>query len=182
MRGGNQAVGRSGEPEQQQDYIEPLGEHNRAAFSCGCGVLDNYLKTQATQDARKDAAVPFALIETASGRLIGYYTLSSTGINLDGLPEEVAKKLARYPTVPATLLGRLAVDENHQGQRLGEHLLMDALHRSLRNSKEVASTAVIVDPINGKAKTFYEKYEFVAFGDDERMYLLMKSIKKLFAD
>lgn len=169
--------------EQQQDYfIEPLGEHDRAAFSCGCEPLDKYLKTQVNQDASRDAATPYALVETASGRLVGYYTLCNTGIDLSGIPKDVAKKLPRYPTVSATLLGRLAVDENYKGQGLGEHLLMDALHRSLRTSKEIASTAVVVDPINDKAKTFYEKYEFAPFGDDERMYLLMKRIKKLFAD
>jgi GNAT superfamily N-acetyltransferase len=38
----------------------------------------------------------------------------------------------KYPVVPAALLGLLAVDQQAQGQRLGERLLMDALRRTLR--------------------------------------------------
>ena len=43
------------------------------------------------------------------------------------------------------LLGRLAVDVGHQGQGLGEILLMDALGRALTQSQEIAALAVVVD-------------------------------------
>ncbi|GAB4195692.1 MAG: hypothetical protein Fur006_42420 [Coleofasciculaceae cyanobacterium] len=163
------------------DYlIEPLGSHhNRAAFACGVEPLDVYLKRQAGQDARKRVAAPFVLLDQSSGIVAGYYTLSAIGINTVELPTEVAKKLPKYPIVPATLLGRLAVDKNYQGKKLGEILLMDALHRSLRS--EIASMAVVVDAKDERARAFYEHYHFIRFPDySHRLFLLMKTIAKLF--
>jgi hypothetical protein len=45
------------------------------------------------------------------------------------VPPEIAKKLPRYPLIPATLEGRLAVDERHYGEGIGEFLLMNAPRR-----------------------------------------------------
>jgi ribosomal protein S18 acetylase RimI-like enzyme len=161
--------------------IEPLGEkHNRAAFSCGVRALDSYLTRQAGQDARKRAAVPF--VATTDGQTIaGYYTLSQYAIALDVIPEDVAKKLPKYPMVPATLLGRLAVGSNFRGQRLGETLLMDALYRSLESSKQVASAGVIVDAKDESAVAFYRKYGFIELPKIEnRLFLPMGTVEQLF--
>lgn len=108
--------------------IEPLGpKHDRATFLCGVPILDDYLHKQAIQDLKKHVAVPFAL--TSDGVTIaGYYTLSQYAVHLDVIPPEVAKKLPKYPTVPTTLLGRLAVSIAFRGQGHGATLLMDALH------------------------------------------------------
>ena len=72
------------------------------------------------------------------------------------MPDDVARKLPKYPTLPATLLGRLAVDRRYRGQGLGEALAMDALGRSWRLSRQIASVAVVVDAKDGRARTFYE--------------------------
>ena len=61
------------------------------------------------------------------------------------MPGDVAKKLPRYPLIPATLLDRLAVDSRYQGQGIGEILLMDALNRALMQSAKIASAAAVVD-------------------------------------
>jgi predicted GNAT family N-acyltransferase len=165
------------------DYvIEPLGSHHdRAAFSCGIVRLDTYLQRQATQDNRNDFAVPFALIDKNSGAVAGYYTLSSLHIDMGELPTEVTRKLPRYPTAPATLLGRLAIDKKYQGRKLGEMLLMDALYRSLNSSHEIASMAVVVDAKDEKVRSFYERYDFIQFPNSPlRLFLPMKSIAKMF--
>src|SRR5258708_25504756 len=103
------------------------------------------MKKEGGQDARKRAAAPF--VATTDGQTIaGYYTLSQFAIGLDAIPEEVAKRLPKYPMVSATLLGRLAVSTEFRARGLGEILLMDALHRSLDSSKQIASAGGIVDP------------------------------------
>jgi hypothetical protein len=80
-------------------------------------ALDSYLRTQASQDARKHAAT-FAL--TPDGVTIaGYYTLSQYSVELATFPNEIIKKLPKYPLVPATLLGRLAVSLSFRGRRGG---------------------------------------------------------------
>ena len=76
---------------------------------------------------RRVAACFVALSEDE--HIAGFYTLAATGVLLSGLPESTQKQLPRYPTVPAVLLGRLAVDQAFAGQGLGSALLADALHR-----------------------------------------------------
>jgi predicted GNAT family N-acyltransferase len=162
--------------------IEPLGKkHDRAAFSCGVEALDAYLHKQAAQDARKHAAVTF--VATPGGRTIaGYYTLSQYAIELDSVPEELARKLPRYPMVSTTLLGRLAVSTDFRGQRIGETLLMDALRRSWELSKQVASAGVIVDAKDEPAREYYRRYGFLDLPQVERrLFLPMGTIEQLFA-
>jgi predicted GNAT family N-acyltransferase len=162
--------------------FEPLeSEHDRAAFSCGVAALDNYLQKQAGQDVKKHAAVAFVM--TADGRTIaGYYTLSQYSIRLDDVPEEVAKKLPKYPNVPATLLGRLAVSKAFQGQKLGMLLLMDALYRCLNGSRELASAGVIVDAKDAAAVDFYKKFGFLQLPSvEKRLFLPIGTIEKMFA-
>lgn len=163
-------------------HIEPLGKtHNRAAFSCGVPALDQYLQRQAGQDARRYAAAPFVLCEGDSTAILGFYTLSAISVDVGELPDETARKLPRYPEIPATLIGRLAVDQRRRGERLGEFLLMDALHRSLRQAGEIAAAAVVVDAMDDRARSFYEAYDFRVFPDRaNRMFLPMTAVKKIF--
>jgi GNAT superfamily N-acetyltransferase len=162
--------------------IEPLRDgHNRADFLCGNDSLDRYLKEQAGQDFRRACATPFVLVPAyGDAAILGYYTLSSYGIDVGELPAAVAKKLPRYPLIPATLLGRLAVDRRYQGQGIGEFLLLDALYRVLRQSSEIASAAVVVDAIDAGAVKFYEHFGFVAFPSIAgRLFLPMKTAASL---
>ena len=162
--------------------VEALGkQHDRSGFTCGSEALDQYLRVQAGQDARKRVAATFVLCEGESNRVVGYYTLSAVSVDIGAWPENVAKKLPRYPVVPATLLGRLAIDRQLQGRGAGEHLLMDALHRSGQASREVASVALVVDAKNDQAAGFYQRYDFIPLLDPpSRLFLPMSTIEKLF--
>jgi len=164
-------------------WIEPLrGDHNRADFWCGNTSLDRYLKEQAGQDLRRGCATSFVLVSQRGDTTIrGYYTLSSYGIDVGELPVGVAKKLPRYPLIPAILLGRLTVDRSLQGQGIGEFLLMDALHRALVQSVEIAAAAVVVDAIDDGATRFYRHFGFVAFpAIASRLFLPTKAVGELF--
>lgn len=163
--------------------VEPLERHHdRTSFSCGNPALDQYLKERARQDARRYVAAPFVLIPAPGEKtILGYYTLSSFAIDLAELPEDTARKLPSYPNVPVTLLGRLAVDQRHAGQGYGEFLLMDALHRSLTQSSQIAAVAVVVDAIDDNAVRFYRHFNFTPFTDrPNRLFLPMRTIAVLF--
>lgn len=111
---------------------------------------------------------------------IGYCTLAATGIALAELPEALAKKLPRYPVVPATLMGRLAVDARHRGQGHGEFLLFDAFSRALRS--EIATYAFVVDAKDDKAAEFYRRYRFLPLVEGgRRLFVPMAEVAKLFA-
>jgi GNAT superfamily N-acetyltransferase len=161
--------------------IETLNaEHERSGFSCGIESLDRYLLQQAGQDLRRRVAAPFVLQDLDRKRIAGYYTLCATAIQIQDLPPQLVKKLPRYPVVPATLLGRLAIDERYQGQGLGSFLLFDAFGRCLRS--EIASYAVVVDAIDEKASVFYQHHQFIPFPDQsQRLYLPMATIASMFS-
>lgn len=165
-----------------QYHVELLSErHERLAFSCGNESLDRYLHQQAGQDRRRYAAVPFVLVEDSNPEVLGYYTLSAFGVDLGELPQTVARKLPRYPVVPATLLGRLAVALSRRGRGLGELLLMDALRRSLGHAQEIASVAVVVDAIDEAAWAFYHRFNFLPFPNRrDRLFLPMRTVAQLF--
>ncbi len=163
--------------------IEPLGKtHDRAEFSCGVPALDDYLKRRASQDARRRVAAPFMLVEAGGTAVCGYYTLSQMAVEIETLPEDIAKKLPKYPMVPVTLLGRLAIDRRFRGQGLGEFLLIDALRRSWSLSREIAAMAVLVEAKDEAAASFYEAYKFRRLpGHKDRLFLPMAKLDRLFA-
>lgn len=161
--------------------VEPLGrQHDRTAFHCGADALDRYLKQQARQDADKRVAAPFVAVNPPNTRVLGYYTLSASVVTLTDLPDELTRKLPRYPQLPVTLLGRLAVDQSVRGQRLGEHLLLDALHRSLTHADEIAAMAVVVDAKDENAAAFYRHYGFIPLqAQPRRLYVPMRVVAQL---
>jgi GNAT superfamily N-acetyltransferase len=123
-------------------------------------------------------AAPFVLVRP-DGAIAGYYTLSSTSVQLGELPEQTVRKLPRYPLVPATLLGRLAVDRRYHGKGYGRFLLADALYRAAQS--EIASFAVIVDAKDENARRFYERESFLPFPDQPmKLFRPMADIAALF--
>jgi hypothetical protein len=78
------------------------------------------------------------------------------------LPAAAAKRLPHYPVL-AVMLVRLAVDLSCQRRGLGETLLMDAIHRTLRASEAMAVHAIVADPKHERAWAFCERYRFRSF-------------------
>lgn len=152
----------------------------RTAFSSGNLALDTYLQKQARQDIDKRVAATFVLKDTETGAIAGFYSLAATSVPLDQFPPEISRKFPKYPSVPATLLGRLAVDARFRGKGLGELLLVDALRRALEHSNQIASAAVIVDAKDDLARNFYLKQKFIELLDQPmRLFLPMKTIEQL---
>lgn len=161
--------------------VEPLRDgHDRNAFASEVEALDRYFKTQASQDARRRIASCFVLIGEAPQAPIGFYTLAASSIALTDLPAEMAKRLPRYPLVPATLMGRLAVDARHRRKGLGEFLLLDAFSRALRS--DIATFAFVVDAKDEMATAFYASYGFRRLTEaGRRMFILMAEVAKSLA-
>lgn len=153
-----------------QFRFEALGaEHDRAAFSCGSEPLDRYFRTQVT-NIRRRISNCFVLIETTTGLVAAWYTLSAASIPLVDLPPEEAKRLPRYPTLPAVRIGRLAVDRHFQRRGLGEMMLMNAVHRTMQDA--AAAFALLVDAKDDHAVAFYRRYGFRPLADRPRTLLL----------
>ena len=160
--------------------IAPLGKQDRADFSCGNEALDRYFKTQVTQDRRRRVSACYVALETGTSRIAGYYTLSGGEIPLPDLSEDMVRRLPRYPTVPVARIGRLAVDQRFQGQRLGGALLLNAAMRAIRS--EVAVFALVVDAKDETAAAFYRHYAFSDFGSNPLQLIApLDTFRKLLA-
>lgn len=156
-------------------------QHRKADFTCGKELLDIYFREQAKQDVKRMLSACFVLPDKDGKTVAGYYTLSNSTIPLELVPEKYRKKLPKsYKSIPATLLGRLAVDKNFQGKGLGKLLLIDALKRSYEISSKIGSFAVVVDPIDEEAEAFYESFGFTKLPDSGKQFIAMNTIKQLF--
>lgn len=151
--------------------------HKKNSFVCEEPFLENYLRKQAGQNVKRQVAACFVL-EGVVGAIKGYYTLSADSVDRSLIPEHLQKKLP-YKNLPVSLLGRLARDSNYKGQGIGELLLADALRRAYQASATIAAWAVVTDPINDKARSFYESFGFISL-ESGRMFIPMETIKASF--
>lgn len=105
-----------------------------------------------------------------SAGVAGFYTLSATGIDASWVPEDVRHRLPRYPVIPASLIGRLAVDQRFRGRRLGEALLSDAIGRAM--ASDPAVFAIVVQAKDDAAAAFYRHYDFRPISEAPRIFFL----------
>jgi GNAT superfamily N-acetyltransferase len=140
------------------------------------------LKQVARQDRDRGVAAIWVLTPQESMTIVGYYTLSALSVERVSLPGDVAGQLPRYESLPAVLLGRLAVDQRYQGQGIGSVLIADALARAVQSTAQVGAALVVVDAKNERARSIYQRYGFQHFPDhDMRLFMTMATIKKLLA-
>ena len=142
--------------------IEPLGKHDRAAFSCGVASLDDWFRLRAGQDEKRNVARVFVATDDQGG-IVGFYSLSSFTLTIADLPPDYAKRLPRYDAIPAALIGRLARDEKVRGKGIGELLLADAIRRVIGAARSLAVFAIVVEATDEKAAAFYRDFGFVPF-------------------
>lgn len=153
--------------------------YDKKDFCCGNDLLDAYIKTQASQDIKRYLSVVFVLGNPPV--IKGYYTLSSSSVPKNAVPEDIRKTMPKsYERLPVILIGRLAIDNKFQGQGLGSAILADALKRCYNQAESSSGAiAVVVDPIDQEAKKFYGRYQFIELPDSGRMFIHMKTIKTL---
>ena len=80
------------------------------------------------------------------------------------------------------LLGRLAVDQRFQGQRLGEKTLVSALRHSVTlTERGLPAMGLILDVLDEDALAFYQRFElFQPFTDDPmRLFVPMKVVEQI---
>ena len=154
-------------------FVEPLGKHHdRSSFSCGEAELDAWFRYRAGQDEKRNVARVFVAVDRELG-VVGFYTLSAFTLTPDEIPEDIARKLPKYPVIPAALIGRLARDERARGRGVGEFLVADAVNRILGLTRSIAIFAIVVEAKSDAAVRFYESLAFRRFPlNPRRLFLL----------
>jgi predicted N-acetyltransferase YhbS len=143
--------------------IEQLGpverltdRHQAEGFDCSNVDLDNWLTRIALVAARAGTAATYVLCR--GSRVVGYYALAMGSVSHSSAPSRLRRGMP--DPVPVVVLARLALDHSEQGNRLGGHLLVDALRRCVRGGQEFGARAVVVDAIDDRAAAFYRHFGF----------------------
>jgi GNAT superfamily N-acetyltransferase len=114
------------------------------------------VKKRALKNPSNRASKTFVIC--VQNRVIGYYSLASGSIERIMTSNNFSRNMPN--PILVIVLGRLAIDENHQGEKLGSHLLKDALLRTLTIANNVGIRGVLVHAISEPAKRFYLQYGF----------------------
>ena len=139
---------------------EPLSiGHRIEAFDCGEPVLDDWLRKRALGNQSSGASRTFVVAD-ASGRVMGYYALAAGAVAHETATSAVRRNMP--DPVPVLVLGRLAVDRQAQGIKLGASLLQDAVKRAIGVSADAGIRALLVHALSEPAKQFYLHYGFQA--------------------
>lgn len=149
----------------------------RSDFCSGADDLDEWLKKYARQNQTANSATTY--VATDGSRVIGYYAIAMSAVEMISAPAELRKSMPRQ--IPCMLLARLAVDQQFKGQGLGAALLRDALLRALSLSKTIGAAAVLVHCRDENAKRFYlNNGDFlISPMDDMQLMVSTKALSRL---
>jgi GNAT superfamily N-acetyltransferase len=146
-------------------------QHVLKDFDCGVKELNEWLIKHAIENERRDLSRTFVLLGD-SDEVVGFYSLTVGGVNVEKLPKKLAKGLPKFD-IGMVLLGRLAISSKVQGRGLGRDLMVDAILHASVAGDNAAARFISVDPIDESARGFYSAFGFQDIGGDElgRMYL-----------
>ncbi|MDX7986840.1 GNAT family N-acetyltransferase [Xenorhabdus sp. 12] len=149
-------------------------EHNVKDFYCQHETLNEWLSRRALKNNKLGASRTFVICKEGTKDVIGYYCLSAGSINhIESTP---SLKRNMPDPIPVVLLGRLAIDVEYQGKKLGALLLQNAWKRVASTAEQVGISAIIVHAFDESARTFYMRLGFVQ--SPLEPYTLMLSLGK----
>lgn len=157
-------------------YLPPQrisSEHMIENFDCGEISLNDWLKKRAIKNDLTDASRTYVVC--CKNVVVAYYSLHLGCIQHF---EAVSKIKRNMPDpIPAIVMGRLAVDVNHQGKGLAKALVKDIFLRAIQVSDLAGTKAVLVKALNDEVTAFYQSFGFVQSKGDP--HLLMKAIAEV---
>lgn len=135
-------------------------------FRCGVEIVDAWAARHSATSRNRRTAVVYA--SYCGDRVAGFYTLCAHSITRS---EVCAGWFSRNAPsqVPAVLLGMLGVDEDFKGMGLGAALLRDAVLNASKVAAIAGARALVVDPVDEAAATFYGHFGFRRICDSGRM-------------
>lgn len=149
-----------------------IDDDSLEGFHCGVPVVDSWVQRRAKTAEKNGTAVVYVVC--CDGQVAGLYSLSAHAVMRDEVRGGWLRRNAPE-SIPAVLLGVLGVDQRFQGQHLGSSLLGDAMARALSVAQQVGAKALLVDPADDAARSFYEKYGFREIPGQRRMFISLRA-------
>ena len=160
-------------------------------FSCGDKDLDNFFLYDAENYERQLLGKSYCYrLDSDNSVVVCFFTLSNSSVEARNLPNSRKKKLTEHiphekslSSYPATLIGRLGVDEEFHGKGIGSELIYFIKQQVLLPRNLAACRYLAVDAYNtaGPLK-FYEANGFkTLFSSDgqEKEYIGLPQEKEL---
>jgi GNAT superfamily N-acetyltransferase len=156
---------------------QPLrGKQDFSEFVSGEISLDSWLQRHARHAEAAGSARTF--VTTDGKRVVGFYSLAIGQVQPNDATERLLKGQPAGRPVPVIVLGRLAVDREHQRHGLGRSLLQDALLRCDQVSGSVGVRAVVAHALP-RATAFYGYFGFEKSPTDPlHRILLVKDLRR----
>lgn len=148
-----------------------MAHHNLNEFDCGEEALNTWLKRNALKNQQNKASRTFVIC--TENIVVGFYALAAGSVTHRLVSGTLRRNMPE--PIPVVVLGRLAIDVNHQGKKLGAALLKDVVLRAKAVSEQVGVKALLVHALNNKAKQFYLNYGFHPSPIDDMLLMLKLS-------
>ena len=143
-------------------------------FDCGEDHLNTWLRRRARRNQAAGSSRTWVVADDE--RVVGFYASSAAVL----LRASATRRAARNQPdpLPALLLGRLAVDQKHQGRGLGAALLKHFLLKSIEIADVTGVRVLLVHAKDQSAAAFYQRYGFEPSPiDDLTLMLLVKDLR-----
>ena len=152
--------------------------HNRKNFDSGNNEINNFLKQQANQTAKKSYSQTHILTnEEKPEEIIGFYTLTSLLIDKP-LQHQIN---FNYPhELFGVNLARMGIDVKFQGNKFSNYLVIDAIEKTAYIDSNMGTQGLFLDAKNTELVEYYKKYGFELILDESlKMWLPIGLIKNL---
>lgn len=162
--------------------IQPLSsKHDLSSFDCGTTKLNNWLKSAALSAHIKGSAVVYVLTEENSDKVLAYVATSAAIVDATTVRAKGFDPVKQLTKAPAARIGKLAVDKNFQGKKIGETILIFACKKIVDASSSLGIQIIIVDAVNNEnVLNFYRVFGFTELStesDDGRTIAMALPIK-----
>lgn len=141
-------------------------DHRTEAFDSGAPELDLWLRREALNSERRDAARVY-VVPGPAGEVLAYSALVAGTAGSDELPRSASGGMTNVPVV---LLGKLAVDVTRQSSGLGTVLLRHAVRTALDARARIALRLLVVDARDETAHAWYRAKGLVPLSNSLRLY------------
>lgn len=155
-------------------YLGPqllAADHLVADFDCGHSALNDWLKSRGLDNQQTGTSRTWVVTESSSREVVAYYASCTGSVLRSTTPKNIGQ--GQPEQVPALLLARMGVDQKHQGRGLGAALLKHFVLKAIEVSASVGVRLLLVHAKDEVAKSFYERYGFVASPIDHLTIMML---------
>jgi GNAT superfamily N-acetyltransferase len=148
--------------------------HDVHDFDCDDDALNGWLRTKALHNQREGGSRTWVVLD--EHRVVAFYASSAAVLMRSRAPKRAARN--QPDPLPAVLLGRLAVDTEHQQRGPAAALLKHFVLKSLEVAELTDVRLLLVHAKNEAGRRFYLKYGCEPSPvDDMTLVLLLKDLR-----